>query len=231
MIFYKVIQYLYPRSKAFRSVANNYFRRFIKALGYVPEDFSSFVESVYGDLWPETTRELEKWEQQFGIVFAPQYDVEIRRKLLQSYWNINSGGQGKDYLEKILQLINSDIHVVENLPVRNPCDSNVVYQSVNNNRRMVNGNKYAICGYKTGETDFTPTVLKNDAESFYSLPSYPSYWSNCFFVCKDVVRNKYGGIVYVNKLQVEKKWRTFMEYIILKIKPVHTTAVMFVEYI
>ena len=231
MIWLKAIQLLYPRSKAFRSVCDNYFRRFCKVLGYVPTDFRTYLERIYGDRFSETTREIGAWEKQFGVIFAAEYDESIRRKLLSSFWQINEGGQGKDYLLKILQLISKDFQIVENLPVRDPRDSNAVYAAVNGNKRMVNGNKYVVNGYKLGDSFFIPSVLKNDSESFYALPSVPDYWRNCFFICKGVVRNRYGAIMYVEKLQIEQKWQNFLEYIVLKIKPAHTTAILFVEYI
>lgn len=227
----KVVQFLYPRSKAFRNICDNSFRKFCEGLGYVPQDFQTYLEKIYGDRFAETTRELTAWEKQFGIVFAEQYSDDMRRKLLSSFWQINKGGQGKDYLLQILQLISPDFQIVENLPVRDPRDSNAVYAAVNGNKKMVNGNKYAVNGYKIGDSDFIPTVLKNDSESFYELPSVPDYWRNCFFICKSVIRNRYKAIMYVEKLQVEAKWKNFLEYIVLKIKPAHTTAILFVEYI
>lgn len=227
----KVVQFLYPRSKAFRNICDNSFRKFCEGLGYVPQDFQTYLEKIYGDRFAETTRELTAWEKQFGIVFAEQYSDNMRRKLLSSFWQINKGGQGKDYLLQILQLISPDFQIVENLPVRDPRDSNAVYTAVNGNKKMVNGNKYAVNGYKIGDSDFIPTVLKNDSESFYELPSISDYWRNCFFICKSVIRNRYNVIMYVEKLQVEEKWKNFLEYIVLKIKPAHTTAILFVEYI
>lgn len=229
--WFKVISYLFPRSKAFRAVANNYFRKFISSVAYGPDDIQKYLEDVYGDLLPESTRELDKWEAQFGVVFASQYDESIRRKLLKSFWNINTGGQSTSYIQNILQLISIDFHVIENLPVRNPRDSNAAYAAVNGNKQMVNSNKYAVNGRKIGDSSFIPTVLKNNSESFYSLPPQADYWSNCFFICKSVIRNRYNAIMYVEKLQIEEKWKEFIEFIVLKIKPAHTTAILFVEYI
>ena len=231
MIFFKVFQYLYPRSKAFRSVIDGPFKKFLKGLSYVPEDLKHYLEGVYGDLFPDTTREISKWEEQFGLVFTTQYDDVTRRKLLKSFWNINTGGQASAYLERILQQVSTDFKVIENLPVRDPRDSNVAYAAVNFNKNMCCGNKYAVCGRKVGDSTFVPTVLKNDSESFYALPADAEYWRNCFFICKSAVRNRYGAIIYIQKLVVEKKWRDFIEYIILKVKPAHTTAILFVEYI
>lgn len=229
--FFKVIQLLYPRSKLFRSITDNYFRRFLKSLGYVPDNVCDYLVQTYFDLFPKTTREIALWEKQFGVIFVAQFDEEIRRALLQSFWEINTGGQSTDYLQEILRLISSDFHVIENLPCRDPRDSNAVYAAVNGNRLMVNGNKYAVNGRKLGDSDFVPTVLKNNAESYYSLPADNAYWCNCFFICKRAIRNRYGAIIYIEKLQVDAKWKDFIEYIILKVKPAHTTGILFVEYI
>jgi hypothetical protein len=189
--FFKVIKYLYPRSKAFRNIADNNFRKFLSGMAYGPDDVQEYLENIYGDLFPETTRELDKWEEQFGVVFAKQYDEAIRRKLLKSFWNINTGGQSTMYLQDILELISPDFKVIENLPVRDPRDSNAVYAAVNGNKLMVNGNKYAVNGRKLGDSSFIPSVLKNDTEGFYSLPSQSAYWANCFFICKSVIRKSH----------------------------------------
>ena len=231
MIFFKVFSYLYPRSKAFRSVVDSSFRKFLKGLSYVPEDLKTYSEAAYMDLFPDTTRELQKWEKGFGLVFTAQYDVPTRRKLLSSFWKINTGGQTGDYLQNILQQVSPDFHVVENIPVRDPRDSNAVYAAVNKNKNMCCGNKYAVCGRKLGDSKFIPTVLRNDSEGFYTLPDKVDHWRSCFFICKSAIRNRYGAIIYVQKLKVDKKWKDFIEYIILKIKPAHTTAILFVEYI
>lgn len=230
MIFFKILSLLYPKSKAFRTFADNSFRSFVKSCSYLPEATKNDMEAAYLDLFPGTTRKLEEWEKQFGLIFTSQYDDEIRRKILMSFWHINMGGQTAEYLQSILQNISADFHIIENIPVRDPRDTNAVYSAVNRNKQMCCGNKFAVNGRKLGESSFVPTILQNDSESFYNIPVNTDYWRSCFFVCNKAIRNRYGAIIYIQKLVVDKKWKDFIECIILKIKPVHTTAIMFVEY-
>ena len=43
--------------------------------------------------------------------------------------------------------------------------------------------------------------------------------------------NNNNNIMLVRKLEIDAKWQNYLEYLILKFKPVQTKAVMFVEYI
>ena len=231
MSLFKTIIQLFPRSKAFRAFVDTSFRRFVQALAVVPDDERKQLDLVYADIFPETTREIARWEKQFGIVFTSGYSLTIRRGLLDSFWKIKRGGQSSEYLQELLQKINSGIFVVENVPVGNPRKSNIAYTAVNNNKTMVNGNRNAVNGRYIGDSTFVPTVLRNSTEQPYSIPLDTAYWEACFYVCGGVYRNKYQQIVYVQTVEVPAEWRSFIEYIVLKTKPVHMTAVMFIKYI
>jgi len=92
------------------------------------------------------------------------------------------------------------------------------------------GHYRAVCGFKSNSIDFAPTIIKNDATTEYNIPPNTAYWENCFFVCNFVLRNQQREIIHVVPLRIDAIWKNYVEYIILKTKPVHTTAIVFIEW-
>jgi hypothetical protein len=181
-------------------------------------------------LFPDTTRCPEKWEDVFAVLFT-EAEMEKRRDILDSLWKINKGGQSSLFLQEVLNKIDNRISVTENIPVGNPRDNNAVIMAVCDNEIMCCDNGKAVCEYRIGDDTFTPAVLQNDVSEIYSIPNDYRYWGVCFFIGGTVFRNSLKEILYVEKLKIESRWKNYIEYIILKIKPVHTTAVLFIEWI
>jgi hypothetical protein len=227
--YFEAIKALFSRSRAFELFVNNNKRKLIKGFSFLPAHIRNDIELVYFDLFPDTTRFPEKWEDVFAVLFRDD-ELEKRRDILDSLWKINKGGQAWPFLETILQSLDENIKVIENIPLRNPRDSNVAYISVNFNKNMCNGNKRAINSCRTGDSSFVPVVLQNDVSGRYAIPNDPAFWEMCFFVCKSVVRNSRNEITYIERLQINKKWQNYIEYMILKIKPLQSTAVIFIEW-
>ena len=229
MRFFDAIKLLFPRARAFELFITSVKRKIVKAFSVLPEDVRHNAELVFMDLFPETTRFPEKWEKVFAIYFTAQ-ELEKRRAIIDSLWKINSGGQAGEFLQDILQAIEPKIRVIENVPVANPRLVRVVKMAICKNKKMYCGSKTAKCGATLGGIPFIPSVLRNDISEFYSLPYNPAYWSMCFFVCGNVQRDSNKKIVYIEPLSMSAVWRNYIEYLILKIKPVHDTAIVFIKW-
>lgn len=229
MKFFDAVVTLFPRSRAFFLFADNTKRKFIKAISVLFENIRTEAELVYFDLFPDTTRCPEKWESTFAVYFKAE-EISKRRNILDSLWKINKGGQSWPFLEEVLQGIISQIKVVENVPVSDPRSIRAVRLAVCGNRIMVCGNRKAVCDYRYDNTPFIPTILRNDASEFYTLPYDPRYWEMCFFVCKEVVRDGRQHIIFVRHFSANIIWKNYIEYLILKIKPVHSTAIVFIDW-
>ena len=229
MKFFDAIKLLFPRARAFELFITSVKRKFVKAFSVLPEDIRHNAELIYMDLFPDTTRVPEKWEKTFAVYFTAQ-ELSKRREIIDSLWKINIGGQAALFLQDILQAIEPEIRVIENIPVANPRLIRVVKIAVCKNRRMYCGSRDAYCGATLGNIAFIPTTIRNDVSEFYSLPYDPAYWSVCFFVCRDVARDANGKIVHIEPLSMSAVWRNYIEYLILKIKPVHTTAIVFIRW-
>ncbi|MCL2381362.1 MAG: hypothetical protein FWC64_07175 [Treponema sp.] len=227
--FFEAIKQLFPRSRAFELFANNSKRKFFKGLSALPEDIRKKAELAYFDLFPDTTRSPGKWEKVFALIFTEPEKIK-RRDILDSMWKTFAGDQSTSFLESMLQRIDPRIRVIENIPVSNPRHSSVVILSVCAHRIMRCGYTRAVCGYRIGHHNFIPTIIKNDATTEYNIPAETVYWENCFFICNSVVRNEHLNILHVNPLRLNAVWKNYVEYIILKIKPAHTTAIVFIDW-
>ena len=231
MRFFDAIKLLFPRSKLFRFFPHNTLSKFSKALSVLPEDVRTEAEKTHADLFPMTTRNLPEWEDAFELPFTYLLTEIQRRSFLQSIWRSRHGAATAEFLEMMLNYFVPGIKVIENIPVRMPRANSVAYTCIDGNRYMRNGNKYAIDGRRIGDRHFSPTMLKTNYAQPYNIPQDSRYWETCFYVCGSVLRNVYHEIILVRKIQIPAIWKPFIEYIILQIKPLHMSAIMFIEYI
>jgi hypothetical protein len=227
--FFEAVTALFPLARAFSLFVDNIKRKFIKSISVLFEDIRREAELVYFDLFPDTTRFPERWENTFAVYFTAK-EIEKRRNVLNSIWRINTGGQSAVFLQEVLQEIYKNILIVENIPVCNPKLTLAVRVSVCGNKTMRCGNRRSRCNSHLSNGSFIPVILRNDIIEFYSLPDDVRHWGLCFFVCQNVYRNGKNVILYVEKLCLNIIWKNHIEYLILKTKPVHATAVVFIEW-
>jgi hypothetical protein len=200
----------------------------MQALAVLFEDVRHEAELVYMDLFPDTTRSPEKWEKTFAVYFSSN-EMAIRRNILDSLWKINNRGQSVLFLQEVLAAI-ENIKVEENVPVTDPLNQQSVIMAVCDNDHMVCDGGTAVCDFYMGNEAFEPSILRNDTASIYSIPEDIRYWQMCFFVCKNVYRNSSQEILFIEPISLPASMRNFIEYIILRIKPVHSTAVIFIDW-
>lgn len=231
MTFFAVIKSLLPFGKVFNCDKDTLNYKFFKGLADLPEDVRRDADKVFFDIFPETTEALEEWEKQFSVKFADIEYGDTRSGILEALWKSNGGGQSAQYMQQCLQKVCPEINVIENTPVKNPRDANSVLVSISGQRQMRCGRKTGLCGFRQGDRDFVPAVIRNDTESVYDIPVDSSYWENYFFICKNVVRNSRREIIYCQKLELDTKWKPYVEYLILKLKPVQTGALVFIKWV
>ena len=90
MSFFRIFQHLLPRSKAWSLTADKFLRRFFAGLSEEPTRAREFVDLVFNDQWPESTRELDEYERQHGIVY-PASDEATRRLALAAEFQATGG--------------------------------------------------------------------------------------------------------------------------------------------
>lgn len=227
----ELIKLLFPKSTLWQFNKDSNLKKLIDGIASVPDDMSTDAQRVYLDLFPETTRFVDEWESAFQIRFTNLLSDRQKRAVLEALWAMRNGSATAEFIQNLLRMFIPGICIVENTPVAMPRKFASVYASVNGNRYMVNGYKKAINGRRMGDQDFVPTILKTNREEEFFMPENPRHWETCFYVCGAVHRNRYQKITHVEKITVDRKWREFIDFIILKIKPLHMTAVMFIEYV
>lgn len=84
--------------------------RFLRGLADGLEPVIGFFDGIFGDAFPDTTRELAAWEAQFGIEANP--DEATRRQNLDAEWAA-TGGQSPAYIQGILQAAGFNLFVHE----------------------------------------------------------------------------------------------------------------------
>src|SRR5262245_25422581 len=99
MPLFRLIQHLLPRALAWRSTIETNLRRYLEGLAAFAGDVRTFIDLVYLDLFPPSTRELAEWELQFALAGAG--DETARRLRLAAAWAA-TGGQSPDYIQTIL---------------------------------------------------------------------------------------------------------------------------------
>lgn len=108
MSLFRTLQHLLPRALAWDTnparpgrdgAIGKRLRQYFEGLGAFADLVKQFVDLVYLDLLPRTTRELAAWERQFGLGSGGP-DVDRRAKLAAA-WSLQ-GGQSADYLQRML---------------------------------------------------------------------------------------------------------------------------------
>jgi uncharacterized protein YmfQ (DUF2313 family) len=107
---FRQFEHLLPRGEAWRITLEKTLRKFFEGLGPNTDDAVNFVDLVFLDLFPDTTRELAQWETQFGLP-GTGTDTERRASLLAA-WQA-SGGQSPRYLQDVMQAAGFDVYVFE----------------------------------------------------------------------------------------------------------------------
>lgn len=107
--YFRQLRHLLPSGEPWRVIVDNYLRQFFEGVSVgAQSDAVDFVDQVYLDLFPDTTRELEDWERQFNL---PGTGPEAtRRAALAARW-MAQGGQDPTYIESIFSAAGFDLEI------------------------------------------------------------------------------------------------------------------------
>jgi len=109
--FFEIIEHLLPHSTAWKLTINKRLKDFISGLSHFPLDIKNFIDLIFMDIFPFTTRQLDEWENQFGLINNNLTDTQ-RRVRLDSFWK-DRGGQSPRYIQDVLQKNGFDIYIHE----------------------------------------------------------------------------------------------------------------------
>jgi len=101
MTFLNVIKHLLPKARAWSVTIDKQLRQFFEGLASSGDDVKVFLDGVWLDVFPATTRELSAWELQFALKDTGLSD-SARRDRLDATWKA-VGGQSPRYIQDTLQ--------------------------------------------------------------------------------------------------------------------------------
>lgn len=111
-MFLKIFKHLLPRARAWKITLDKNLRRFFDGLTDLPATIKQFFDDAYLDLFPDTTRELEAFEEQFNLGDPSGLTEQERRDRLTAAWQA-LGGQDPRYIQDLLQLNGFDVYLHE----------------------------------------------------------------------------------------------------------------------
>ena len=111
MGFLDTFKAILPNGTAWNITATKSLREFFEGLVGLPEDIKEFTDLIWQDIGPETTRQLEKWEAQFGLIPNTTDEVARRDALIAAWQAV--GGQSPGHLQDTLQAAGFDVYVHE----------------------------------------------------------------------------------------------------------------------
>lgn len=111
MMFLRVFKHLLPNARAWRITVDKKLRQFFAGLSGVGGDVKTFFDGIWLDIFPETTREIDNWEKQFGLRDTGLTEQQ-RRDRLDATWKA-LGGQDPKYIQDTLQANGFDVYVHE----------------------------------------------------------------------------------------------------------------------
>ncbi|MBQ3471640.1 MAG: hypothetical protein IJH17_04660 [Clostridia bacterium] len=229
--FFDAIGALLPKSRVFDMTAQKNLRSFFEALSVVPDDVKKEFEGVLLDYYPETTRAVDEWEKAFRVQFSTSlFSIQERRNIIGALWLLRYGNTTAEFMQMVLRLFVPGLFVTENVPTANVVGMILNYKNVCGNRYMCCGNRRAFCDEDKYESRSLPQVLRNDSITPWDVPYDERFWNMCFFISGKVTRDETNAIKAFDRIKVNKKWKEFIEYVVLSLKPVQSIAVLFLEY-
>jgi len=111
MNFLNIFKHLLPKSRAWNITPDKNLRNFFDGLTGTNEDVKKFYDDIYEDIFPQTTSQLDLWENQFALGEAGLTDQE-RRDRLDGTWK-ELGGQSPSYIQNILRDRGFDVYIHE----------------------------------------------------------------------------------------------------------------------
>jgi len=111
MKYLRIFEHILPKARAWRLAAGKQLTEFFEGLTELPQDVEDYVNEVYLDIFPSTTRELDAWDDQWGLPDTG-LTTQQRRDRLDATWKA-IGGQDPRYIQDTLQAAGFPVFVHE----------------------------------------------------------------------------------------------------------------------
>lgn len=235
-----IFKHLLPRAQAWSLTISKQLRDFFDGLCHIVTDYKEFMDLIWLDIFPSTTRELAEWETQWGLTAGALTEQE-RRDRLDATWKA-IGGQDPRYIQDTLQAAGFPVFIHEwwELPATNPPvardprdfledeytggpkgyplvnliqESSKAFTCLCGEPLMEAGEDSALCG------EFSAFVL---SQRTYNITSNPDTWPYYLYL---------GGETFPTLAQIPASRRLEFERLCLKICPAQQWLGILVEYV
>jgi hypothetical protein len=231
MLFLRIFQHLLPTGEAWRITIDKALRRLFAGLAPAGDDAKEFIDLVYLDRFPGTTRAIAEWERELGLNPAVTATEAARRQALAAE-KAATGGQSPAYIQGVLQTAGFDVYVHEwweppgGTPwvERDPRD----YTDDPLGGTVQCGEDFAECGDDDAQCD---DFLVNDPHYFANLnltnqapppiPDDPAKWRGFLYI---------GGELFGTSAEILPSRKAEFQRLIQKLKPAQNWIVTLVQY-
>jgi len=239
MAFFRLIQHLLPTGRPWRLLATKVLRKFFDGLASPFQSVRDHVDQIWLDIFPDTTRQLSLWENQFGLQAGAT--EEDRRAALTGAWRAQ-GGQSPSYLQTTIQAAGFDVFVHEwwvpgsdPRVARDPHDYTTpptigtweLDGTINTDQAECTGTEFR--GADQPECDRLlanePGYLVNKFLSEEAPPAIPYNAAKYpFFVY-------FGGATFPDHATVDAARRQEFERLLLRLRPTNAWVVTLIDYV
>jgi hypothetical protein len=225
-----IFDILLSRSQAFCLSLDKNITKLFRGLEGIETDAKKYVDEVWLDIFPQTTRQLEEWELQFGIVES-DIPLQERRDRLEARWKAR-GGQSPRYIQDTLQAAGFPVYIHEawDLPLTNPATFKNPNLYLRDGSDLVAftceaGELDAHCGEALAECGETLNprgyLLVNKVANPYVIPGSSTTWPYFLYI---------GAETFPNIAAVDATRRDEFEALCLQICPTQQWLGILVEY-
>lgn len=244
MLFLRIFSHLLPDAAAWRLTVGKQLRQFFEGLTGAPTRAVAFVDQVYGDVFPDTTREINEWEREFGLPLTDTSSdpaVVAARLALAAEWAA-AGGQSPSYLQGVLQTAGFDVYVHEwwssgpPYVARDPRDYIIqplvgLYQCTGEDPPGTPLPSQPQCS-SLGTQPQCNAFLANETYYLVNLdltrrppprvPDDPDYWPYFLYL---------GGETFGERAEVDIARRHEFERLLLKLRPAQNWIALLINYV
>ncbi len=243
-LWLRIFKHLLPRGRAWRITVSKTLRRWFEGITIAPLEAQDFIDDVYDDQRPQTTRELTEYEDQFGLTAGSLTEQE-RRDRLEGEWQA-VGGQDPSYIQATLQNAGFPVFVhqwwepgtepaVGTIGAATPRNPLTYLQGSTNGAttKVTAGNPSltagdpdltagafdALAGYPL--VNRVPMPGGGGAPTIYSIPNDATQWPYFLYI---------GGAAFPATVSIPAARRDEFETLCLKICPLQQWLGILVEY-
>jgi len=241
MLFLRIFQHLLPNARAWRITVDKKLRQFFEGLAPLGSDIRDFFDGIFGDIFPATTRELDYWEDQFGLPRTLTVEQE-RRDRLDGAWKA-LGGQSPRYIQDTLQNAGFDVYVHEwwqlpEQPTPDPQVPRIPKLILEDGAGPISGMQTGAITAQTGSQQAqTGGILVREGyplvnnDDVVTVPNDASKWPYFLYIAGENFVDTPSGLPIVDVATIPATRRSEFEALCLKICPCQQWLGLIVEYV